>query len=64
MLRVLSQRAPCRGCDAEIYWVTTKNGKKMPMNHDGIPHWKTCPKAKDFRKPKRDRPEDREEIPY
>lgn len=42
--------APCKGCKAWIYWVKTKNGKNMPVDEDGTPHWATCTKAKDFKR--------------
>ena len=40
----------CKGCGAAIQFVETANGKQMPVNHDGTPHWSTCPQAKRFRK--------------
>lgn len=42
--------ATCRGCRRTIYWVKTKAGKNMPVDPDGVPHWGTCPNAKDFKK--------------
>lgn len=55
----------CRACGAPIEWWITNNGKKMPMDvvpvkdtdnffapvkeFERIPHWSTCPNAKDFR---------------
>lgn len=45
-----AQPTSCRGCSAKIYFVRTKNGKWMPVNPDGTPHWGTCDKAKQFRK--------------
>ena len=47
----MTATALCRGCGAPIHWALTAQGKWMPTNPDGIPHWATCPKAKDF-KPK------------
>ena len=32
----------CRSCQAEIWWVKTKNGKNVPVNADGICHYETC----------------------
>jgi hypothetical protein len=63
--RRLSMRK-CAGCGAEIKWVKTKAGKRMPVNvelktivtEDGEvvrgyeSHFATCPKADDFRKRK------------
>ena len=40
----------CSGCGRGIYWVFTKNGKRMPVDPDGQPHWATCPKAKEFKR--------------
>lgn len=28
--------ANCRSCDAEIFWVTTVNGKKMPIDAEQV----------------------------
>jgi hypothetical protein len=43
----------CKSCRADIEWWETPKGKKIPMNHGTAePHWKTCPNADDFRKPK------------
>jgi len=55
--------AKCRGCGAEIIWLQTEKGKPMPcdpgkvtvVTEKGqvvsgyIPHWATCPKAKEFK---------------
>ena len=40
--------AKCNKCDADIYWVKTKNGKNMPCNADGFSHFETCPNASDY----------------
>lgn len=54
----------CKGCQAEIIWITTIKGKQMPcdaekttvITDDGktitghIPHWATCPVYKTFKK--------------
>ena len=42
--------SPCKGCSADIYWIRTKNGKWMPVDADGTPHWATCPDRKKFGK--------------
>lgn len=42
----------CRGCQAEIVWIMTKNGKSAPMNPDGTSHFGTCPAHDRFRKKK------------
>ena len=45
--------ATCKSCRSAIYWVKTENGKNMPINTDGTPHWATCPNAREFRKGKK-----------
>lgn len=54
----------CRRCGVAIDWVTTTNGKPMPLDpkrvtvvlDDGrvvqgrLPHWGSCPYAEEFRK--------------
>lgn len=55
--------AKCKGCGAEILWITTILGKQMPCNAEKttiflengttsigyIPHWATCPEYKKFK---------------
>lgn len=48
---VLTPAALCRGCKAEIYWIKTPAGKAMPVDPDGTPHWATCERAADFKRP-------------
>jgi len=50
LLPVIGEKGECRGCGAEIYWVHTKNMKKMPVTIKGLSHFADCPQAKDFRK--------------
>ncbi len=45
----------CRGCGADVYWIITKTGKRMPVNGDGTSHFSSCPMAGAFRR-KRDTP--------
>ena len=47
-------KAVCRGlhCGATIWWQITANGKRMPVNRDGTPHWATCPDSKFFKRRK------------
>ena len=54
----------CKGCQAEIIWIKTVNGKNMPCNAEKttivteggetivghIPHWSTCPQFKNFKR--------------
>ena len=42
------------GCGAEIFWIETRNGKRMPVNwsknpDERISHFATCPHASEFR---------------
>jgi hypothetical protein len=48
-----TQPSKCRGCGAEVYWIITAAGKRMPADPDGQSHFATCPEASRFRK---DRP--------
>lgn len=32
----------CRQCDEVIYWHSTRNGKNIPLDHDGTVHFETC----------------------
>ena len=55
--------AKCKGCNADIIWIKTKNDKIMPCNAEKItivttqgetiighvPHWVTCPKSQNFK---------------
>jgi hypothetical protein len=43
---------PCRGCGALVLWVTTRAGKRMPLDQDGTSHFATCALADTFRKPR------------
>jgi len=40
----------CKACKKMIFYVRTKQGKWMPLNPDGEPHWASCPKAKEFKR--------------
>ena len=50
LLKIIGKPSDCSGCNAEILWVKTKNDKWTPLDKDGVVHWGTCPKAKDFKK--------------
>lgn len=49
LLQLIGNFGQCRGCNAPMYWLTTKAGKPMPVNPDGTPHWATCPKSREFK---------------
>ncbi len=40
----------CRGCNALIYWITHRNGKKTPYTPAGLNHFIDCPAAKNFKR--------------
>lgn len=46
----------CRSCGDTIFWVLTKNMKRMPVDafgdHRGESHFSTCPQANQHRKPR------------
>lgn len=42
----------CGGCKDPIYWIRTRNNKRMPVNPDGVSHFATCSHAKKFRRVK------------
>lgn len=47
----VGDRAYCKSCGAEIFWVThLKTGRKAPYDTtEGLNHFATCPNAEDFR---------------
>lgn len=55
----------CRSCNAEVYWIQTATGKKMPVDAavdggvapglhpgQGVSHFATCPHADQHRRPR------------
>lgn len=40
----------CRDCDKEIFFITTKSGKGLPITMDLRVHFADCPGAQNFRK--------------
>lgn len=42
--------ATCSSCRANVRWITTANGKKMPCDDDGVSHFVTCPNRDQHRK--------------
>ena len=46
-------KVKCRACGADIEFWLTPRGKHMPLDVGTLePHWSTCTKAGEFRKPK------------
>jgi hypothetical protein len=42
-----TRSSKCRDCGQDVFWVETRNGKKMPLDPSGDSHFATCPaKAK------------------
>lgn len=56
ILKVCGEPAICtgignvEGCGARIWWMTTKNGRKVPFDPEGHAHFATCPNAEQFRR--------------
>jgi adenosyl cobinamide kinase/adenosyl cobinamide phosphate guanylyltransferase len=40
----------CRDCEKEIFFITTKSGKGLPITMDLKVHFEDCPGAQNFRK--------------
>lgn len=47
---VAGEPVKCRGCEALIYWVTHKNGKRAPYTAAALNHFINCPAAAQFGK--------------
>ena len=47
LLKMVGDPGQCRSCGADVYWVTTKTGKKMPVTPAGIRHMEfvDCPQS-------------------
>lgn len=66
----------CKGCNAEIYWIKSMNGRAMPVDTKKASlvtaeghvvsgftsHFSTCPKAADFKK-RPAKPAEQENLP-
>jgi hypothetical protein len=53
LLANVGDKGQCRGCGAEIWWIThNKSGKKVPYTPEGLNHFADCPAAAQFKKPK------------
>lgn len=50
ILNVCGDRANCRACGDPIFWMVSKNGKKVPYSLAGHAHWADCPNAEEFRR--------------
>lgn len=47
LLKFIGNPSVCNGCGGAIYWVSTRRGGAMPVNHDGEWHGATCPKSRE-----------------
>ena len=45
-----TQPRKCTSCNEKVFWVKTKQGKFIPVDYDGTPHWLTCAKKGSHRK--------------
>jgi hypothetical protein len=55
LLKIIANPAVCggeqkNGCGELIFWIVTKQNKRMPLNGDGSAHFSTCVKVANFRK--------------
>lgn len=46
LLNHVGNPGQCRKCPAQVYWVTSKNGRPSPVNADGTSHFANCPGAR------------------
>lgn len=53
LLNQVGDPSTCRSCGAEIWWIRTKAGKRMPMNRLAESHFVDCPHADAHRKTRR-----------
>lgn len=53
ILSVCGGPGQCSGCGRNVYWLTSRNGKKIPYTKEGHSHWADCPAAERFRDPSR-----------
>jgi len=53
LLSLVGSQGKCKGCGAEIWWVLhLANGTRAPYTAEGLNHFATCIKAKEFRRGK------------
>lgn len=52
LLKNVGSPGTCTGpnCKAPVLWVIHANGRRCCYNHNGEPHWATCPDRDSFRK--------------
>lgn len=53
LLERIGDRGVCRSCNAAVFWVKTKRGKRSIYDADtGVSHFGTCPNAHQHRRKK------------
>ncbi len=50
------QPSKCRSCQAEVLWGLTANGKRCPYDSNGESHFRSCPDARTWGKPRQPTP--------
>jgi len=50
LLNLIGDRSTCKGCGAEIWWVTHRNGRRAPYTAEALNHFADCPAAAQFKK--------------
>jgi hypothetical protein len=50
LLKQIGGPGNCSACDAPIYWLTLKSGKKAPYTPKGVSHFSDCPSKAAFRR--------------
>lgn len=50
LLSALGPASKCRACKARIHWITSKKGKRMPIQADALSHFAGCPHAYKFKR--------------
>lgn len=44
-LNMIGDRSVCKSCGRTIWWVRTKNDRKMPVTDELVSHFADCPAA-------------------
>ena len=50
LMGLIGDKGLCSGCNAEIYWVKHRNGKRAPYTPSGMNHFLDCKEALRFRR--------------
>ena len=52
LLTLLGKEGGCKYCPARVIWCTSKNGRPMAFDRNGLVHFATCPGASEARQQK------------